>query len=84
MLSEPQSIPILDLVKEWNLPDQNAVFCEPNRVEDIILFVLVQTAGHECSPHFWSETLVDMNGCLINAAPRRVLHPAMLVQNNVA
>lgn len=45
-LSEPVLIYIFDLVKKRNLPDQNRVFCAPNRVEDIILFVLVQTAGH--------------------------------------
>lgn len=45
-LSEPILMYILDLVNEHNLPGQNSVFCTLNRVEDIILFVLVQTAGH--------------------------------------
>lgn len=44
--SEPVLMYLFAFVKERNLPAQDGVFCAPNRVEDMILFVLVQTAGH--------------------------------------
>lgn len=40
------SICSTDSVNEHNLPDSNIEFSAFNHVENIVLFVLVQTAGH--------------------------------------